>query len=559
MEDVAELLGTAGLIDQDIAQLWVEATGQQCLLDRIYNEVPWISRPKFQYEEEGLAICADVRCVAASRQPDPHAEVVHLCELLLAVAPRAGLAISNAVAPDGNVVSYGDYALATKRIPRKNLPPTALPEWNRRWLTAVADRVAAPSYTDYLNRATALLRDLLATLESVLDEWFRKGKVSETKCERLNHINDQAEMLTPPRLSPQAVSGKGSADQNEAVTKLQSVLFDCSGNVITRFNKLPEDANSYIFWAGDILKRIDAVADNEPWDLLAEGRPKELQRLRQIVEGLRLMAGESGIRNVNPIRTWHKPKAQRKTAFRLASHEARYAFQHRLVKTKAEIQQALDTINLSMNLYIKLNENESAPWPPIEVLITLSIVDSADWFLIVSENTKVLRAAVGFGRKMMLVPLVNGIAVTRLTVGGVITLAPQEDEALAWLNQEGIAILDDIRVRSFISVTDSLTEISGIKKFGYGGKDRPLLEQEALASAYASLDNSLCHLRALLSSNPEILTQIEEFVEEASSGEIFFAAEIMSSLHEEIKPAFVEMFTIQNELLRLDIAEALGK
>lgn len=560
VEDVAELLGTVGLIDQGIVQFWVETTGQQYLLDRIYNEVPWVSRPEFRNEEEGLAICADIRCVAASRQSDPHADVVHLCELLLAVAPRADLAISNAVAPDGNVVIYGDYELATKRIPRKNLPPTALPEWNRRWLKAVADRVAAPSYTDYLNRATALLRDLLAALESVLDEWFRKGKVSETKCERLNHINDQAATLTPPRLSSQAVSVKRSTDPNGSVTKLQSVLFDCSGNVITRFNKLPEDANSYILWTRDILNRIDAATEIEPWDLLPKGQPTELQRLRQIVEGLHLMAGESSCRNLNPIQIWHKPKAQRKTAFRLASIEAHNAIRHQLAKTKAEIQKTLDTIQLSTKLYIRLNGNESIPWPPAEVLITISTVDIFDWTSVVSEeNAEILRAAVGVGRKMILVPLVNGIAVSRLAIGGMNNLFPVEDEALAWLNKEGIAILDDIRVRLFITVTDQLTEISGIKKFDYGGKDRPLLEQEALTSAYANLNNSLCHLRALLASDPEILTQIEEFVEEASSGEIFFAAEIMSSLHGEIKPAFVEMFTIQNELLRLDIAEALGK
>lgn len=560
VEDVAEVLGTVGLIDQDIAQFWVESTGQQYLLDRIYNEVPWVSRPEFRNEEEGLAICADVRCVAASRQPDPHADVVHLCELLLAVAPRADLAISNALAPDEKIASYGDYALATKRIPRKNLPPAALPEWNRRWINAVANRMAAPSYTDYLNRATALLHDLLATLESVLDEWFRKGKVSQTKCERLNHINGQAKMLTPPRLSPQAVSGKGSADQNEAVTKLQSVLFDCSGNVITRFNKLPEDANSYILWTRDILNSIDAAAEIEPWDLLPKGRPTELQRLRQIVEGLHLMAGESSCCNLNPIQTWHKPQAQRKTAFRLASIEAQNAIRHQLAKTKAEIQKTLDTIQLSTKLYIRLNGNESIPWPPAEVLITISTADIFDWPIVVSkENEEILRAAVGVGRKMILVPLVNGIAVSRLAIGGVNTLFPVEEEALSWLNQEGIPVLNDIRVRSCVSIIKSLEEISGMKKFGYGGTDRPVLEQETLTSASANLDQSLCHFRALLSSNLKILEQIEKLVAKASSGKICFVDEAMSAIRGKLTPTYAEIIAVQNELLRLDIAEALVK
>jgi hypothetical protein len=559
IEDVANLLGTVGLIDQGIAKIWVDAAGQQTLLERIYNEVPWVSRPELRHEEEGLAVCADVHCVAASCQPDTHSEVVHLCELLLAIAPQAELAISNAVSQDGEIAGYGDFQLATKRIPRKNLPPSALPDWNKRWRIAVADRVAAPSYTDYLSRAAVILRDLVATLENVLDEWFRKGEVSEANCERLNSNNNQAETLTPPRFSPQASTGKGSAEKNIAVTDLQSVLFDCSVNLIKRFNKLPEDANCYIAWTGGILKHIDAATENEPWELLDEVAPKELQRLRQIVEGLRFMAGESGIRDVNPIQTWYKPKAQRKTAFRLAAHVARGATERRLAKSTTEIKQALVAISSLINLYARFKENEVAPWPPIEILITITIEDVADWPFIVDENKDSIRAAIGFGRNLTLVPLINGIAIDHLTVGGVDTLFPQKGLAQAWLEQEGIAVLDDIRARAFTAVIDPLVEISGIKQFGYGAKDRPLLEQEALTSAYVGLENSLRHLRDLLASSPEILVLIEELVEQASSGEILFAADMASILHGEVLPCFVLVLTIQNLLLRLDIAETLSK
>jgi hypothetical protein len=266
------------------------------------------------------------------------------------------------------------------------------------------------------------------------------------------------------------------------------------------------------------------------------------------------MAGEAGVRNANPIQVWHKPKAQRKTAFRLAAIEAHSILERRLAKTKAKIKLVLNKVSSSMNMHIRLNENENAPWPPAEVLIIISITDVSDWIIAIAENEASLREAVGFGRKIIVVPLVDGVAVDRLTVGGVNTLLPQAGEAFAWLKQEGIAVLDDIRVRAFTAVTDPLTEISAIKQFGYGGKDRPLLEQEALTSAYLNLDNSLCYLRTLLASSPQILTQIEELVGKASSGQMLFATEIIASLHGEIHPAFAEMFAIQNELLRLDIA-----
>jgi len=271
------------------------------------------------------------------------------------------------------------------------------------------------------------------------------------------------------------------------------------------------------------------------------------------------MAGESGVRNVNPIQTWHKPKAQRKTAFRLAAHEARGATERRLVKTKIEIKQALVTISSSMNLYVQFKENEIAPWPPVEVLIAITITDVADWPLIVDKNKDSLRAAIGFGRNLTLVPLINRIAIDHLTVGGVDTLFPQKGLARAWLEQESIAVLDDIRVRALTAVINPLVEISGIKQFGYGTKDRPLLEQEALTSAYLELKNSLQDLRGLLVSTPEILSHIEELVEQASSGKVLFAADMASILHGEIQSSFVDVFAIQNQLLRLDIVETLSK
>lgn len=554
LESVTKLLGTVILLDPSIAETWINAVGQDALLDRIGREVPWTCRPEIRYEIEGLAVCANIRYVSDRWQPDPHGEVVHLCEMMLAFVPKAELAISNAVGPDGKEVRYGDYTLATKRIPRKNLPPSALPDWNSRWGDAVADRITAPNHTDYLNRAVVLYVRLLPALEKFFDDCLRKGKISESRLQALGNIYIEAEALAPPKTT----SGEPNGEPNGWISKLQYVLFDCSMNLINYFFQLPEHANRYVAWTGSIIEHIDAAIKEEPWELLSSGQPKELMRLRQIVEGLRYMGGESGVRNVNPLITWYKPKADRNNAFRSALLDVKHTINRRIIKTKTEINKALAAISPSMTAHVRLKEDAIAPWPPVEVLITVSVSGMAEWLYVVAENTEILRTIVGEGRNLILVPLINGVAVSFLALAGSDKLLPltRKNICLDWLEREGISALNDIRVQAFSSITNPLYEISAIKRFGYGGENRPLLEQEALNSACQQLKGSLQHLRGLLASAPEVLAQIEELVEQAFSGQLSFAADMVSTFHGDFQAACIQVLTIQHELLQMDINEA---
>lgn len=560
LEEAVTLLATARLIEPKIAEAWVNAVGQQVLLDRIYNEVAWVSRPTLRQEREGLAVCADIRNIVASKQPDVvHGEVVRLCEIMLALVPKAQLAIANAVAADERVINISDNVpLAAKRIPRENLPSAAAVYWNRAWRSRVADYVAAPSYTDYLQRSINLLKEVVATLENVLDEWFRKGRVSNSQCERLNTANDLAETITPPRISPYVAAGTGSSEKNEAVTELQNVLFDCSVNLIKRFNQLPEEANAYIAWLGDILKHIDSAIVNEPWQLLVvEKPPKELVRLRKMVEAIYLMAGEANVNNEHPIKTWHKPKAERRTAFKLATCEVHKRTKRRIKEAEVKITKELETILPSTRLFVRYKEGEIAPWPPIEVLVATPIASTADWAAVIAENNDKLRPIVGIGRNFLWTPLIDGMAVDYLTVGGVETLFPRNGEAGNWLMQENIPVVDAKRVTAFDTVTNSLVAISGMKKFAYGTENRPTLEQEALASAQWALENALQQLKSILASHP-IYQRIEKIVQKSDSGQINFVSGVAAILLGNHRDMLFEINDIKNELLRLDIEDSIN-
>jgi len=558
LDETATLLATARLVDTKLAVAWVDATGQQALLDRIHNEVAWVSRPTIRKEKEGLAVCADIRYIVGSKQPDVHGEVVRLCELMLDFVPNAQLAIANAVAADEKIIyiSSDNVPLATKRIPRENLPASSQVYWNRQWRSRVADYVAAPNYTDYLHRSIELLKEVASILDDVLDEWFRIGKVSDNNCQRLNTANNLAETLTPPRISPHSVAGRGSAEKNESVTDLQSVLFDCSVNLIKRFNQLPEGVNPYIAWVGNILKSIDSAIESEPWELVAKKSPPELSRLREIVEAIYFLAGEAGIRNENPINTWHKPKSQRKTAFRLASCEVRNLTERRIKNVKTEICQAIKSFLPTSNAFVRYKEGEIAPWPPCEILITTPISDLADWISVVAENQDQLRPIVGIGRTVFWIPLIDGIAIDNLTIGGVDTLFPRRGQLADWLLQEKIPVVDTKRVDNFEAMINALSEISGMQKFGYGAENRPDLEKEALRLAQLALAEALQRLKNDLAFDP-VYQRIEKLVQKSDAGKINFALEMTASLRGNLSNVWIETVNIKNELLRFDIDDSL--
>ncbi len=553
LTDITELLGTARLVDPIISEAWVDSVGQKKLLNRIERETPWVSCPEIRQEEDGLAACCDVRFVSASRQLDVHEEVVRLCRVLLGIVPDAQLAISKAVSADGELAGHGKYPIASKRIPRENLPPYALPGWNRQWWTTVADRVAAPNYTDYLAHAIILIRKLLPILKDILNDWFHKAKVKDKDCDTLNQINNVAGNLTPPSISPRAASGFGNDNKNETVTNLQSVLFDCSVNLIKRFHKLPDQAGAYIVWASDILKRIDGAVCEEPWQLVADNPPKELMEIRQIVEELRLMAGEANALNRHPLHIWRKRKVKLKNAFRLAILDMRRSVRKRLVSIKAEIERALDCPRNGMDIYVRIQEEENTTWPPVEVLITIPLKDVSDWPFTIEQHADKWRSAVGSGRYLTCVPIINDVAVDHLTIKGIKTLFPQSGKARAWLEQEGVAVLDDVRTQAFAALIDPLIEISGMNQFGYGRKERPVVEREALNDAHAKLKDAMANMHEILSVAQELLTRITVFVNDVMTGEVLFAKDMITSLRGDSRPSFEKTNSIQNELTRLDL------
>jgi hypothetical protein len=551
---VAKLLATVGLVDRDIAIRWVTQAGQETLFRRLEAEIPWISSIELRHESEGLAVCGDVRYVAPSVQPDLHGDVVKLCELMLAIAPSAELAIARGVTADHELAGIGDVSMADKRIPRSNLPAEALPLWNRRWITAVAYEVGAPSHTDYLVRGYEALKTLVPALERCFDTWLRGRPPHQRQLDQIGEIHDASQRLTPPR---SALLMMGSLqDENIPVTPLQHVLFAASADLLRRFASLPGDYAAYLMWTAELLEQLDK-AKEESWELIG-GPPTELfEQLRQLIERVRLLAGEAGVRNVKPQQRWaRRAKAARSgNALRLISVDAQAGMSRRFKEVQAEVENACAAAGLQASVHVRLDRKQALPWPPAEVLVIIFHNDIASLQELMLSAADRLREATGDGRSLILVPSLDGYVISHMTFTGVSTLLPMPYEADDWLRSEGYEILDDFCARTFGEIIDALSEISGIRQFGYGAEDRPVIERTSLTNNEERLQNALSLLRENLANTAaaDILERIERLAEDVLGQQIPLASDLAGLMHGQFSPVCDEIRVFNLQMLYCDL------
>lgn len=553
---VARLLGSARLIDIKVAVKWVDGVGQQVLLDRVANEIPWVSKPVIFQEDEVIASC-NVRYVAPSKQVDVHEEVVNLCELLLDIVPMAEIAASDAIGVDGELVGYGDYHIASKRIPRENLPTPALPDWNRQWRSAVADRIAAPSYTDYLSRANALLEELVPLLNQFFNEIFKKKKVNNDRFIAFDKIRAEAEKLTPPKISPYEAFGEGSKIIEQSVTSLQSVIFDCCSSLITRFYELPKGATAFLAWVIELRNRLENAIRNEPWAICNYRPESTLDTLSKLLEDIRLIIGESGKQNVIPYKVWHKPKAQKNNAFRVVTVLVRSMVERRVQKVKALISKKINELSPEITSYFRIKIEDVTEWPPLEILVTIPIVKIEEWPVVVDRYAEDIRMIVGEDRNLLMVPTVNEVAIESRAVGGVKTLFPKSGDAKIWLENEKIHQIDEICFAAFNKIIDPLTEVVSINRFDYGAEGRPQIEVDALSEAserFNEAKNELCEI--LTEHDSDLLDEIMQYFDKILRNEIDIAQNISKLMNAHIDNNVIKLIAINNLMTEVDLYRA---
>lgn len=546
LQAAASLLATTRAIDISIARTWVDRVGQQALLNRVANEVPWATMPELREEGGGLAVCADVRYLSPSEQKDAHGEVVDLCDILGALVPDAALVISNAVSADGLPAGYRDYQVATKRIPRENLPARALVSWNKRWSAALDAQIAPSSYTNYLARTIELLNELVVALTGALDCLLR-SQGAAAHLAKLELVQREAREMGAVR--PAEVL---EADATSSKSLLQSILFS-GADLISRFLKLPAQANLFVHWLASFMKDIDRAINEEPWRLLGASAPNTLRQLRNIVADLRNMAGNSSLSGIPPALAYRQRTAKAGRAWPSGGAQAKRQLQACLARLVQDLKQRLTAEDPHLQVFIR-ETLETATWPPVEILV-LSFEDSlAQWAERLGERWAAARGAVPANAPLLMVPAIRGRPCAGFAMSGFDQPTPALGAFDAWGELVTAPAWLEPRADEFRELIAAITEIDGIQAFGYGADGRPMAERRALAQAEVSL--TAAHQRLLgMSLSPEVSDLLSSLIADVRSRRVQLARDVTAITRGEANPTLAVMAILSIHLTEQDIAE----
>lgn len=530
---VGSVMGTLSILDREIASHWVVEVGQEALFMRVQAETAWAGPVATEDSDDGVMVRCDLWYVAGSVQENPHDAVVSLCELILALCPSADIAVSNAITASGELAGLAQLPLATKRIPRENLPPPSVPQWNRRWGDLISRHVAAPSYSDYLARGVAILEVLVPTLEKIFDAHFRGKDALGSLADRLNSLNADTEALTPPAVSSLEASGAGSGEANSAVTKFQNLLHSASVNLIKRFAILPDQAGAYIAWLSDLIADVDTAIAEEPWQLIASTPPPMLTRLKTLLETLRVLAGEAHERKEAPAATWaaRGKGARVGNAVRLVSLSARAAGETRLAQRKAEIERSAEEAGIVAQFHLRVNPKGILPWPPADVLVLLPAPDIADAVVTLAEQTELVRSLVDSSIHLTIMPYIEDVAFPALAKSGYQTLLPGVEGAAFWAEQLELPQAPSAMASMFGEVLSLASELGAMDQKRLGNETRPEEEIAARRSLEAAFTRKYEELsRRLNDFDPALQSDVFELIEHLRTGDVDFAAEAQAAI-----------------------------
>ncbi|SDL10933.1 hypothetical protein SAMN05216189_10714 [Pseudomonas delhiensis] len=545
--DLADLLGAVHLIDPRITSGWVEAPMRNRLLGRVPHELPWAGPVTIEAAPEGRLLRSIIYYVAPSAQARLNDEVAPLCATLLGLDPSATVAAVDAIAADGLRSELPD---ASKRIPRKNTPFTALPAWNKRWVAAAARLVGNDSYTDYLHRSYDMLERLLPALERIVDTTLR-GKPPQAKIlDRLGNIHDTSRQLTPPR----DASPNGGAPAEHS-TPLQNLLFHCSADLIRRFIKLPDNYGAFVLWVGDLLKNV-RDARVEPWELLGRSPEKLLDRLENLITSLRLLAIETGTQGLN-LMQWRS--IARNALPDDALRSVRMAVERQLQASSESYLQSIEAElkrqSIELELHTRPDWETPLPWPNRDFLAIADISYPGDWPAWIEAHAAQVQTIIGEGRQVWFVPRIGHLALSCLTIKGRCSLFASPYSGDDWLETLQQPRLNDALTREAQRGIELITELDGMRCFRLGEENRSTAEQAVRQDHERQLAVALKAFEAQ-AEGTSVQMQLRKFSEDVAAGQIALAKGLAALLRNRLTSDWIALLTLQNALLEQDLTAA---
>lgn len=306
------------------------------------------------------------------------------------------------------------------------------------------------------------------------------------------------------------ISGENSGI---GVSELQNVLNFCSADFLRGLIEAPERAAAIYARTSEILKHIDKASSDEPWLLIGDDPPSSLLRLRSIVEQACMIIGESGFRNlkVSQLAPSLSKTSRFNDALRMLSIKIQQQLDARLDALKVELETTIRDRGYVVRAAFRPVNEIGGPWPYAKLLVIVTLERMIDWPATIEAIAEPVRQIAGTGRRITIVPAVGRFCIQEQAFSGVETLFPQAFEDVSWLAELGFSPAEISLGRKFDALIAAILEVSTIKAFGCGGKDRASEEWNILEKANAEIEATLIELESIIPI--ELRGEVTEFLD----------------------------------------------
>ena len=473
MVDAVDLLEVIRVHSPELAEAWVTSSGQAFLLERMAVETPWRSSIKLRNEPEGLAVVGELFHISDAVQSGLHEEVVEMCRQALALVPTADLAVFRAVDPDGEETGIG-IPVASKRIPRPNLLPTAVPLRNRQWITAAAQSVAPGSQSQFLARAGSLLSDLVPPLKLLVDGIVRGSTGNlEAELNAVGNVHEATKALArPPRL------GAAGGDEGVfGVAEFQNVLNRSSAEFLRWIIDPVGKGVSGYQNIQELLGQIEKV-EAEPWELIGDGPPAALKELKLLLDDVATVLGEatSRGRKIHQIAPPAALNSRPGRALSVLLPTVRLSIDSARRRLREALRAALKSLDPNAAIHIRPTTEALGAWPYSEAIIVLNVPNPMECAEHLLAGAQTARGVLGKGARITLMPAIDGRSIPVWAVSAIETPLPVPFEDEEWLTSVGSPPLDLPLTRSLDEAFGALLTLSSIQSFGCGRPGRHPIE-----------------------------------------------------------------------------------
>jgi hypothetical protein len=494
--DVTGILDAAESIDPTIASAWVERAEHADLLFRLSAETPFALPITREVTDDGLVVHGDIYEAAVQSGGNSNDLLVAHVNSIMRLEPATMCAHVRLVDINSEKSLHLD---SEKRIARRNAIPKVLAQSNRLVLDIVAAEVASESWSHYLMSGEQLLRRGLNAFRILLDS-VMVGRINQQALERLNEVITACDNMIAPVDPPESNVDKAAAISGRHLTPLQNLVWHSNAVLVRRVVQLPEGASALAAHVKNLIKQADE-AKNEPWPLVRDGAPEELDQLQETLRKIELLALEAAASKANPRQRWPKADGKPKGAFDLIASRSHKALLQRI---RARSMELLKMVACELPS-AEINEpklQDGILWQSrfVATFVVATFADFENWISEAREIGGRLRAQVDEGEDIILIPLINGYAAVDYTyqlsrgdphsIVSPILIAIGQTSLLSAPDQSIVNKLDAPVIRHPIQLEPvfiALRNLIGMHVLGLGGPERPADEREIFDIASSEL------------------------------------------------------------------------